>query len=84
MVIGDIASYNARLFPNKIGIVDENNRLTWGEVNRRVNSLTNAMLGAGLKKGDRVAIICENSHQFHAGKMHGEPTNLFQHSTRRG
>jgi len=64
MVIGDIASYNARLFPNKIGIVDENNRLTWGEVNRRVNCLTNAMLGAGLKKGDRVAIICENSHQF--------------------
>ena len=64
MVIGDIVTYNARLFPNKLGIVDEHNRLTWKEVNRRVNCLANAMLGMGMEKGDRVALICENSHQF--------------------
>lgn len=64
MVIGDIVTYNARLFPNKLGIVDKHNRLTWKEVNRRVNCLANAMLGMGMEKGDRAALMCENSHQF--------------------
>lgn len=45
MVIGDIVKYNARLFPNRVGIADEHNRLTWREVNHRVNCLANAMLG---------------------------------------
>jgi acyl-CoA synthetase (AMP-forming)/AMP-acid ligase II len=64
MVIGDIVTYNARLFPNKLGIVDEHNRLTWKEVNRRVNCLANALLGLGLTKGERAVLVCENSHQF--------------------
>jgi len=64
LVIGDILTCNARLFPNKIGIVDEHNRLTWEEVNSRANRLANAMLGLGLMKGDRVALVCENCHQF--------------------
>ncbi len=64
MVIGDIVTCNARLFPNKTGIVDEHNRFTWKEVNRRVNYLANAWLGLGLTKGDRAALVCENSHQF--------------------
>jgi len=33
-------------------------------VNRRVNCLANAMLGMGMEKGDRAALMCENSHQF--------------------
>jgi len=64
MVIGDIVICNARLFPDKPGVVDGHNRLTWKEVNNRVNCLANAMLGLGLKKGDRAALICENGHQF--------------------
>ncbi len=64
MIIGDIVVWNARLYPDKVGIVDEHSRLTWKEVNRRVNCLANAMLGLGLRKGDRVALVCGNSHQF--------------------
>jgi len=33
MVIGDIVICNARLFPDKPGVVDGHNRLTWKEVN---------------------------------------------------
>ncbi|MBU2608032.1 MAG: AMP-binding protein, partial [Chloroflexi bacterium] len=64
MVIGDIVIANARLFPGKIGIVDEHDSLTWKEINDRTNRLANALLGRGLKKGDRIALISGNSHQF--------------------
>ncbi len=64
MVVGDIATSNARLFPNKIGIIDEKTRLSWKQFNDRINQLSNALLELGLKKGDRVAIIAENCHEY--------------------
>jgi len=64
MVVGDIATSNSRLFPDKLGIIDEKVRLTWKQFNDRVNRLANALLGLGLKKGDRVAIAAENSHEY--------------------
>jgi len=63
MLVGDIVASNACLFPNKRGIIDERVSLTWNQFNDRVNRLANAMLGLGLKQGDRVAIICENCHE---------------------
>ncbi|MFC2122953.1 class I adenylate-forming enzyme family protein [Bacteroidota bacterium] len=64
MVVGDIVTSNARLFPDKAGVIDERVRLTWRQFNDRVNRLANAMLGLGLKKGDRVAIVAENCHEY--------------------
>jgi len=64
MVVGDIVTSNARLFPDKLGVIDEKVRLTWRQFNDRVNQLANALLGLGLKKGDRVAIAAENSHEY--------------------
>ncbi len=64
MVVGDIVTSNARLFPDKAGVIDERVRLTWRQFNERVNRLANAMLGLGLKKGDRVAIVAENCHEY--------------------
>ena len=64
MVVGDIATSNARLFPDKMGIVDDKVRLTWCQVNERVNRLANALVGLEVRKGDRVAIIAENSHEY--------------------
>lgn len=63
MVVGDILSNNVRLFPDKMGIVDESHRFSWDQVNQRVNCLANAMKGLGLKRGDRAAMISENCHQ---------------------
>jgi len=64
MVVGDILTHNNMRFPDKLGLVDERLRLTWGQVNGRVNRLANAMLGLGVKKGDRVAILSENCVPF--------------------
>jgi len=64
MLVGDIVSSNARLYPNKICVVDENVRLTWAQFNDRVNRLANVLLGLGLKKGDRVGLLSENRHEY--------------------
>lgn len=64
MVIGDIVKSNARLFPNKMAMIDHRAKLTWSQINARVNRLAQAMLGLGLKKGDRAAIISESCHEF--------------------
>lgn len=64
MVIGDIVVNNARLYPDKTGIIDERCRFTWEEVNRRVNRLANALGSLGLVKGDRVMMVGENGHEF--------------------
>jgi fatty-acyl-CoA synthase len=63
MVIGDLVVNNARLFPHKIGIVDAQTggRFTWREINDRVNRLANAMLDLGIRKGDRIGVISDNS-----------------------
>jgi len=64
MLIGDIIRANARIFSDKPGIIDEESRFTWGEFNARVNRLAGAMTAAGLKPGERAAILCENRHEF--------------------
>ena len=64
MLVGDIICYNASFYGDKIGIVDEQVRLTWREANLRVNRLANALLSLGLQKGDRIAWISENCHQL--------------------
>lgn len=65
MVVGDVVVNNARNHPNKLGLVDEQGvRLTWKEVNSRVNRLANALLALGLRKGDRLAMISENCSQY--------------------
>ncbi len=64
MIVGDIVTNNARLYPDKAGIVDRDVRFTWKQVDNRTNSLANALLNLGLQKGDRVAIISENNHRY--------------------
>lgn len=65
MVLGDIPVNNARHFPDRVGIVDPQarTRFTWRKFNERVNRLANAILGMDVKRGDRVAIVSENSFQ---------------------
>lgn len=63
MLVGDIVRGNARWHPNKVGIVDDHARHTWRQVNSRLNSLSNALMGLGLEKGDRAAIVCQNRHE---------------------
>jgi len=50
--------------PEKEAFIFEDTRLTYGELNRRVNALCHAFLGFGLKKGAKIAVLSFNCHQF--------------------
>ncbi|HKS39918.1 MAG TPA: fatty acid--CoA ligase [Blastocatellia bacterium] len=52
------------LFANKIGIVDGDVRLTYGEYGKRCDRLSNALATLGVKRGDRVAWLGYNSHEL--------------------
>ncbi|MEW6261506.1 MAG: AMP-binding protein [Thermodesulfobacteriota bacterium] len=57
---GEILRINAALYPNKMGAKDLNRGMTFKEWNERSCRLANALLGLGLEKGDRFAVIAYN------------------------
>lgn len=64
MVLGDLLRSMARRNPNGLGVVFEGKSFSWKEVNERVNRFGNAVLSLGLGKGDKVAILAQNSHRY--------------------
>jgi len=52
------------LTPEKEAVVDGERRLSYRELNQRVNRLANALLGLGLGNGDRIAILSYNRVEF--------------------
>jgi acyl-CoA synthetase (AMP-forming)/AMP-acid ligase II len=63
MLVGEIVQRNARRYHDKTALVFEDVRLTWGQVNRRVNALANSFRKLGLSTGDRLAVLSMNCHQ---------------------
>lgn len=59
--LGQILNANAKKFPNTVALKDEKRSFTYPEVNKRVNKLAHSLLSFGLKKGDKVAVMLENS-----------------------
>ena len=59
--LGQILKVNAKKFPGTVALKDRERSLTYPEVNRRVNQLAHGLLGLGLRKGDKVAVLLENS-----------------------
>lgn len=62
--LGEIYTRNAKLYPNKEGIVYEGRKLTYQELNLRVNRLISALAAKGINKGDRVAILSKNCPEY--------------------
>ncbi|MBU1747687.1 MAG: AMP-binding protein [Chloroflexi bacterium] len=59
--LGQILKVNAKKFPNTVALKDRKRAFTYPETNRRVNKLAHSLLALGLKKGDKVAVLLENS-----------------------
>src|SRR4029077_19094831 len=57
---GEMLSAHARLAPNRTGARDLDRSMTFGQWNERSCRLANRLLGLGLVKGDRVAILAYN------------------------
>ena len=61
MNLGQQLKMNAKKYPQTLALCDDRRRLTYPEVNRRVNRLAHRLMQMGLKKGDKLAVLMENS-----------------------
>jgi acyl-CoA synthetase (AMP-forming)/AMP-acid ligase II len=61
MNLGQMLKINARHFPTTIALKDRTRSYTYVETNKRVNRLSHSLVSMGLKKGDKVAVLLENS-----------------------
>ena len=64
LLLGEIMSRNSRKFPDKEALVYGKTRLTYRQLNARINQLAHALLDLGIKKGTKVAILAYNCNQF--------------------
>jgi long-chain acyl-CoA synthetase len=61
MNAGYLITRSAYYFPERIAFVIDGQSISYRELNQRINRLANALLGLGLKKGDRVGLLFHNS-----------------------
>jgi len=64
MLVGDIIRRNSRQSPNRLAIVDGENRLTFRQYESRVNRLANALINRGLERQDRISIFSPNGASY--------------------
>ncbi len=61
MNLGQNLKVNAKKFPTTVALQDRSRSFTYPQTNERVNRLANNLISLGLAKGDRVAVLMENS-----------------------
>lgn len=59
-----ILEKNAEKYPDKEAIIFQDTRLTYKEINERVNSLAKGLLDLGVRRGDIVALLLYNCAEF--------------------
>ncbi len=64
LLVNDFLRRAAKLYPNKVAIVDGERRFTYRQFQERANRMAHALLALGVGKGDRVCILSPNSHFF--------------------
>jgi len=62
--LGDVPRKGAKISPRKTALVFEDRRISYSELDERVNRLANALLGLGCARGDRLTILSENTNKY--------------------
>lgn len=60
MNVGSLLHWHAQHRPNHIALICGETRLTFAELEERVNRLANALTSLGLRKGDKLALVLPN------------------------
>jgi long-chain acyl-CoA synthetase len=64
MLLRDILNHALKLYPNKTALIDGETRYTYREANERVRRLAAGLLSLGLKPGDNIGILANNSNRY--------------------
>src|SRR3954465_4940736 len=64
VAIGDLLKRAAQRFPDRIAVTDGERRVTFTELERDANRFANYLVGRGLKPGEKISTICNNSIEF--------------------
>jgi long-chain acyl-CoA synthetase len=64
LTVGDVSRYHAKQRPNAIAQSFEGRETTFKELDRHTNQVANALIGQGVKKGERVAYVGKNSDHY--------------------
>ena len=64
LTIGEAVRVNAKKYPNKLAFKDERRSITFRELDERTNRLANALLGLGLRKGDKISVVMQNCVEY--------------------
>ncbi len=56
-----LLSHTARLWPDKVGLIQGEQQWTWAQIDARVDALVAALRGLGLQKGDRILMQSRNN-----------------------
>lgn len=64
LLVDDFLRRAVQVYPEKTAVVDGDVRLSYAALTKRVNRLSHALRGLGVKRGDRVCILSPNSHFF--------------------
>ena len=64
VAIGDLLKRAAQRFPDRVAVTDGERRVTFTELERDANRFANYLVGRGLKPGEKISTICNNSVEF--------------------
>ncbi|MEI7913914.1 MAG: long-chain-fatty-acid--CoA ligase FadD2 [Mycobacteriaceae bacterium] len=62
--VGMIPALNARRYPNRTALIDDEGTMTFAELNDASNAAANGLLAMGVTGGDGVAILARNHRWF--------------------
>ncbi|MGJ5176179.1 AMP-binding protein [Bradyrhizobium oligotrophicum] len=64
VAIGDLLKRAARRFPDRVAITDGGRQVTFTELERDANRFANYLVAKGLKPGEKISTVCNNSVEF--------------------
>src|SRR3990172_11953396 len=64
MDLGELPRRNARRYPDRLCLAENNRRYSFQAFNERVNRLANGLSRLGVEKRDRVAVLSSNCSEY--------------------
>jgi len=64
MLIHNLLETSAHLYPDKLALVHEDQRVSYGRVNAEANELAHWLIEQGVNPGDRIGLLAQNSLEY--------------------